>query len=107
MRLYRHLYMGEKAKKNRFSILQKLRNGKLQPGVHVIVPASGERNLLDILPSYVLLQDHYKSQEELLILGVGADYFEALEVAGKIVHDIYRITGGFELKDFLEKNGQR
>lgn len=99
--------MGKKAEKNRFTILQKLRRGKLQPKVHVIVPASGEQNVLDILPSYVLLQEHYKAQEELLILGIGADYFEALEVAGKIVHDIYHTTGGFVLKDYLEKNGQR
>ena len=107
MRWYRHLYVGEKAKKNRFSIIQKIRRGKIQPGVHVIVPASGEKNILDILPSYVLLQEYYKKQEELLILGIGANYFETLEVAGKIIHDLYHACGGFNLKDFLEKNGQR
>ena len=47
---YKYLYLGETAKKHRFSILQKLRLGKVQPGVHVITPASGGHNLLDILP---------------------------------------------------------
>ena len=49
---YKYLYLGETAKKHRFSILQKLRLGKVQPGVHVITPASGGHNLLDILPAY-------------------------------------------------------
>ena len=107
MRWYKHLYVGEKAKKKRFSIIQNLRKGRLQPKVHVIVPASGGKNILDILPSYVLLQEYYKKQEDLLILGIGADYFETLEVAGKIIHDLYCATGGFVLNDFLEMNGQR
>ena len=42
---YKYLYLGETAKKHRFSILQKLRLGKVQPGVHVITPASGGHNL--------------------------------------------------------------
>ncbi len=107
MRWYRHLYVGEKAKKKRFSIIQNIRKGRLQPKVHVIVPASGDSNILDILPAAVLLQGYYKKQENLLILGIGADYFETLEVARAIVHDLYTSTGGFELNDFLEINGQR
>ena len=63
MRWYKHLYVGEKAEKRRFSIIQNIRRGRLQPKVHVIVPASGEKNILDILPSYVLLQEYYKKQE--------------------------------------------
>lgn len=107
MRWYKHLYVGEKAKKKRFLIIQNIRKGKLQPKVHVIVPASGGQNILDILPSCVLSQEHYKKQEDLLILGIGADYFESLAVAGEIVHDLYTSTGGFVLDDFLKMNGQR
>ena len=69
---YKYLYLGETAKKHRFSILQKLRLGKVQPGVHVITPASGGHNLLDILPAYVLRQNYYREQADLLIVGVGA-----------------------------------
>ena len=62
---YKYLYLGETAKKHRFSILQKLRLGKLQPGVHVITPASGGHNLLDIQPAYVLRQNYYREQADL------------------------------------------
>ena len=61
---YKYLYLGETAKKHRFSILQKLRLGKVQPGVHVITPASGGHNLLDILPAYVLRQNYYREQAD-------------------------------------------
>ena len=66
---YKYLYLGETAKKHRFSILQRLRLGKVQPGVHVITPASGGHNLLDILPAYVLRQNYYREQADLLIVG--------------------------------------
>ena len=80
---YKYLYLGETAKKHRFSILQKLRLGKVQPGVHVITPASGGHNLLDILPAYVLRQNYYREQADLLIVGVGASYQDAVETVGR------------------------
>lgn len=107
MRWYKHLYVGEKAKKKRFSMIQGLRRGKVQPGVHVIVPAAGEKNILDILSAAELTRDYYKKKPDLLILGIAANYFEALEVAGKIVHDMYTATAGFELEAFLEIKEQR
>lgn len=107
MRWYKHLYVGEKAGKRRFKIIQNIRKYRLQPGVHVITPASNENNVLDIYPATVLLQSFYKNNEELLILGIGADYFEALSVTRDIVDDMYRQTGGFSVGEFLRKNGQR
>lgn len=107
MRWYKHLYAGEKAKKKRFSIIQGLRRGKVQSGVHVIVPAAGERNILDILSAAELARNDEKRKTDLLILGIAANYAEALEVAGKIVHDMYTATAGFELTVFLEIKEQR
>ena len=107
MRWYRHLYVGEQAKKRRFAILQSIRREKFRPGVHVIVPAAGPSNLLDILSAAELFHNRFLKREELLILGVGASYEEALEVAARIVSDLYRQTGGFDLNEFLKKNGQR
>ena len=102
---YKYLYLGETAKKHRFSILQKLRLGKVQPGVHVITPASGGHNLLDILPAYVLRQNYYREQADLLIVGVGASYQDAVETVGRIVDETYRETGGCE--DVSEREGRQ
>lgn len=107
MRWYKHLYVGEKAKKKRFVIIQNLRLNRVQAGVYVIAPPSNSNNVLDIYPSAVWLGNKERGTSKRLILGIGADYFEALEVAAKIVSDIYRTTGGFSLDAFLQINGQR
>ena len=104
---YKYLYLGETAKKHRFSILQRLRLGRVQPGVHVITPASGAHNLLDILPACVLLQRYYREQPDLLIVGVGASYQDTAELAGRIVEETYRETGGFDVKMYLGEKEDR
>lgn len=107
MRWYEHLYVGENAKKRRFSIIQNIRKGRFSPGVHVITLPSNDKNVLDIYPASVLLKDYYKNQKDFLILGIAADYYEALSVAGNIVDEVYRKTGAFSVAAYLEQNEQR
>lgn len=101
---YRHLYVGEKAKKHRFSIIQSIREYSYRPGVYVITPPSNGNNILDIYPSYMLILGKNREQE-LKILGIAEGYEEALELAGAIVSEMYEKTGGFGLEEFLEERG--
>ena len=101
MRWYKHLYVGQKAKKKRFTIIQNIRKGRFQAGVHVITPASCGENLMDIYPASLLLTEYYSKKEDLLILGIAADYYEALEVARDIVDEMYHTTGRFSIREFL------
>jgi len=101
MRWYNHLYVGEKAKKRRFHIIQGLREGKLQPEVYVITPPQNGNNILDIYPSPMLLLPPYRN-EDMMILGIAVTYWEALEVVRDIVDTMYRETGGFDLSQFME-----
>lgn len=103
MRCFEHLYVGEKAKRVRFGILQGLREKKLQPEVYVITPPGNGNNVLDIYPSAMLLLPPYQEQE-LLILGIAVTYWEALEVVREIVDDMYRQTGEFCLDTFLKRD---
>ena len=98
---YDRLYVGEKAKKHRFSIIQSIRRRKYRVGVFVITPASNGNNILDIYPLLTLLNPYYRDKE-LLILGIAEGYGEALELAGRIVGDMYRKTGAFCLEEFLK-----
>lgn len=99
---YKQLYVGEKAKKHRFHIIQNIRRNKLQAGVYVITPASNGNNILDIYPTITLMQPYYR-ESDLMILGIADGYNEALELAGSIVDEMYQKTGTFELKSFLEE----
>lgn len=105
MRWYHHLYLGKKAKRRRHAIIQGLREGKFQSGIHVITPPQNGNNILDIIPSFMLLLLP-EAEPDLLILGIAADYREALEVARTIVDDMYRTTGDFRLEAFLENKEQ-
>lgn len=98
MNWYDHLYMGERAKKKRYVILQGLREERWQPEVYVIMPPESGNNILEIIPSVMLLTPPYQKRE-VLIVGVAVTYWEALEVARRIVDDLYRKTGGFCLAD--------
>ncbi len=103
MDYYDHLYVGEKAKKRRYPILQGLREGRPQPEVYVIVPPLSGNNILEIIPSVMLWQPPYQ-EREILVMGIAVTYWEALTVAGKIVDDLYRKTGGFCLSQMTDGN---
>lgn len=104
MTWYEHLYMGEKAEKGRYGILQGLREGRLQPQVYVIMPPESGNNLLEIVPSALLKMPPY-NHRELLVIGIAVTYWEALTVAGQIVDELYQETGGFCLKDWIRADG--
>lgn len=103
---YDQLYVGEKAKKHRFSIIQSIRKGKPCLGVFVITPAANGNNILDIYPSATLFNSYY-SQKELLVLGIAQGYQEALKLAAMIVQDMYEETGAFCLEDFLKQSSSK
>ena len=99
---YDHLYVGEKAKRHRFSIIQSIRQKKLRPGAYVITPPSNGNNILDIYPAAVLFQEYYQ-RKDLLVLGVADGYQDALRLAGRIVGEMYEKTGTFCLEEFLRE----
>lgn len=101
MRFYERLYFGDKAKKNRFSILQAVREEKTS-GYYVLTPASNEKNLLDMYSASALNQPYYK-QQDLLIVGVAADYEDAAMLVGRFVGDIYKKTGTYDVRAFLKQ----
>lgn len=106
MRWFRHLYVGEKAKKNRYSIVQEIMEETYRPGIFVITPASNGNNILDIYPVSELSQSWYRSKE-FQILGIAKGYGEALTVAGMIVDEMFQKTGGFCLDDFLRETDNK
>lgn len=99
---YESLFVGDKARKNRYRILQSVRNSRPIPGVYVITPSLNGNNILDIYPSAELCAP-WHSEEEFFILGVAAGYQEALTVAGRIVAMLYRETGGFDMTGYLKQ----
>lgn len=100
MRWYEQLYVGEKAKKNRYSIIQAVREGKTS-GYYIVTLPSNEKNLLDFYSAGTLQQPYYR-EKNLLVVGVAADYEDAAMLAGRIVGDVFKKTGGYDVSTFLK-----
>ncbi len=98
---YDRLYMGEKAGKQRSSVMWDIRRKKKRNDIYVITPPSNEKNVLDIYPVTTLYQEYYE-KKNLLILGIALGYGEALELVRRIVDEMYKATGKFDIKEFLE-----
>lgn len=107
MRWYRKLYVGETAKKDRYRIVGKVRHGRLQKNIYLITIASNKKNLLDIYPSNTMLWNYFK-QSDVLIVGIAKGYDEAVELACRIVTEVYERTGGFDVRSYIrERNGKK
>lgn len=91
--------MGERAEKNRFSLVQGIRRGRPKAFSFVITPASGS-NLLDIYPASEIVRPCHRNRE-FYVLGIGADYDDALMLAGRMVAEVYGATGGFDLRSYM------
>ncbi len=97
---YKNLYFTEGTKKRKRKILHNLKHNKLQINVYTIVLPLGDSGLLEIYPSYVLLQGIYK-EKKIHLVGLAQDLNDAYELVEKIVMDCYKSTNGFDIKSFV------
>ncbi|MCI8296352.1 MAG: hypothetical protein HFG22_10830 [Lachnospiraceae bacterium] len=103
---YKDLYVGERAAKKRASIIRMMRSGKVSAAAYAILPAANEKNLLDILQASQLCGEQGALRRRLtgtepLILGIAWSYEDALRLAGRMVDEVYRATGAFDLRAYL------
>lgn len=102
---YDKLYVGESIVHKTKKIKWKIMHNAGQIGIYVITLASNRQNLLDIIPSYELMQRGYPKRD-MVIVGLAKGYDEAVEVAASIVDEVYRNTGAFAVRTYLaEKQG--
>ena len=101
MRWAENLYTTEKTKKTLPRILHKLGSGRLQPGIWLITIASNEQNLLDIFQSIYYLQPMFARLNP-DIVGVAESEDAAKALLLKIMEDIYRETGAFDVRSYFQ-----
>ena len=104
MQWYSHLYVGRRAKRHRYAIIQGIREERLQPEVYVITSPQNGENLCDIYPSALLLVPSEKKKER-MILVIAVTYWEALEVVRRMVDDLYQKTGEVSAEAFARFTG--
>ncbi len=100
------MYIGETARKDRYRIVGKVKHRRPQRDAYLITLATNEKNLLDIYPANTMLWRYfYKSS--ILIVGIAGNHEEAVELACHMIAQVYRETGGFDVRDYFEEHGSR
>lgn len=103
MKWYNNLYVGENAKRRKRKIIMRAMCNKPQIGIYMITLPVNEENSLEIYPSYILLQKHYR-KKNMMIVGISEGYEEALQVMQEIVMDCYRETGQYLVSHMVAKH---
>ncbi len=100
---YENLYIGESIPKKDAKIKRlkwKINHNTCLANAYLIVLCRYGTNLLEIIPAWELRQKSYPKRN-LYIVGLAKGYEDALETAAKIVTDVYKKTGGFQIKRFI------
>ena len=75
--------------------------GKVAFGVYLVTLSENPGNLLEIVPSYMLIQKSYYARcPEIIGMAKGKD--EAMDLAVDIVKNIYGETGAFQVKEYFK-----
>ncbi|MBQ8627235.1 MAG: hypothetical protein IJ419_13900 [Agathobacter sp.] len=102
MKWYKNLYLGENIAPKARQIVNKIKKKRLTPDVYVIALASNSQNLLDIIPTWELLQLGYPT-DNVRIIGLAQGKQEALELVTSIVDEVYQKTGNVKLQEYLKQ----
>ena len=102
MKWYENLYVGESIKHKTEKIKWKIKHNAGQINIYVISLASNPQNLLDIIPAQELMQKAYP-KKEMYIIGLAHGMDEAQIVVKQIIDEVYRKTGGFQIRSYLLK----
>lgn len=102
MRLCRNLYWGESVSDMKRTVRYEIKYRKFAVGYYCLTLPDCEGSLLDIIPSEQLKLKLMRKRP-FKVVGIAGSKTEAMELAGKIVYDVYQKTGGFDISAYFEK----
>ena len=104
MRWCRRLFVGDGAKSRRKKIISRAEKGKALNGVYLLTLPGNPRNLLDIYPEWVLMQDYFCRSEEIQVVGIAQGHEEAVMLAAEILEEVCRETGAYDTHAFFQES---
>lgn len=96
------LYYGRLAELQSKALLKALKRHKWMPQLHIIVLSSRPGELLEIYDTAQFVQPYYKSElKTMRVAGIALGRKEAFELVRTIIDDVYSLTGGFNVAEYL------
>ena len=105
MRYYRRLYWGEGLEKKKEKIIRRLNTGRLQRDIHVLVLPEQGTNQLEIYNAALFLQPDFPN-DDFFVVGILRGYEAALELVEEITGEVYKKTGGADIRTYLLEREQ-
>lgn len=100
MKLYPHLYIGDSVK-NPDKLIHKLKKHAKHLDAYVLTLSKNEHDQLEIYEAKRLLVKYYRENPP-YIIGIAADYREAVSLVEKIAKEAYAAQGNLCLKEYLK-----
>lgn len=101
MRWALNLYTTPKTKKCLPIIMNRLKRRRFQPGLWLITLSSNKENLLDIFQSIYYMQPMFEKMNP-DIVGIAENEDAARELLIKILEDVYKQQGSFDVQTYFE-----
>lgn len=100
MKYYFNLYWSKELVGKEKEILTKLGQEKVQLNKYLIVLTENDVNHLEFFDSVLLKQKLFK-RDDLFVVGIAEGYTGALELVEKITQDVYDVTKGTDIRQYL------
>ena len=102
MRLHKNLYWGESVSDLKRTIKYEIKYRRFAVGYYCLTLPDNEENLMDIIQSEQLKLKFMRTKSR-VVVGIAGSKREAMALAGKIIYDIYKETGGFDVKGYFKR----
>ena len=106
MKWHSDLYVSESIGKNVSKIKWKINHNAGTINTYVIALPSNPDNLLDMIPTYELMQKAYP-KKNIHIIGLAKGYEEGINLIQEIIQEVYDATGAFNIRDYLNLKGEK
>lgn len=101
MRWYKKMYLGESLQSRWRYYQYTIRFTRKITGTYCLMPAKNTSDLLDICHSELLKMPEFYPEDQ-LVVGLAGSYWEACELAGKIVLDVLNKTGSTDVHAYFD-----
>lgn len=100
LKIYCDLRISEGWQERKSSILEKIKQNRLQPSVYIVTLSQGEQNQLEFYSS-VLLSQHVFDHCDLFLVGLANGYDEAVRIVEELAAAAYEATGTADIRTYI------
>lgn len=102
MKFYRNLYVSESLKKKKDKIIQKMKQGKYPLTIYILALIEEGENQMEFY-SAALLRQKVVSDDGIFVVGIAADYDDAVYLVEDIAKEVYEKTGDLDIRSYIRE----